>query len=112
MIASVNGGNLKPWPPASEVDVSGTASAAVVGIAVAFAALYLSTAVSWRQAVLFLVGTGAGVVLYHASFGFTTAWRVFISARPRLHRCRLSLDWGRGQHGRHPPMLPRLGPAC
>ena len=28
---------------------------------------------------LFLVGVGAGLVLYHAAFGFTSAWRVFIA---------------------------------
>src|SRR5688572_19599031 len=45
------------------------------------AALYLYAAVSWRQAALFIVGAGAGVVLYHAAFGFTSSWRVFISDR-------------------------------
>lgn len=37
--------------------------------------------VSWRQAALFGVGGALGLVLYHASFGFTSAWRVFISDR-------------------------------
>jgi uncharacterized membrane protein YedE/YeeE len=53
-----------------------------VGVAVAVLALgvlYLNAAVSWRQAALFLVGGAAGVVLYHAAFGFTSAWRVFIA---------------------------------
>lgn len=31
--------------------------------------------VGWRQASLFLVGLAAGVILYHATFGFTAAWR-------------------------------------
>ena len=44
-------------------------------------AAYLHLAVSARQAALFLVGAGAGIVLYHAAFGFTTAWRVFIADR-------------------------------
>jgi uncharacterized protein len=44
-------------------------------------AVYLYAAVSWRQAALFMVGTFAGIVLYHAAFGFTSAWRVFISDR-------------------------------
>jgi uncharacterized membrane protein YedE/YeeE len=43
------------------------------------AALYLATAVTWRQSALFLVGAAAGVVLYHAAFGFTSAWRVMIA---------------------------------
>jgi len=55
--------------------------AAITAILIALAAWYLSAAISWRQAALFLVGAGAGVVLYHAAFGFTSAWRVFISDR-------------------------------
>ena len=48
---------------------------------IALAAWYFNAAISWRQAALFLVGAGAGVVLYHAAFGFTSSWRVFISDR-------------------------------
>ena len=55
--------------------------AAITAIVIALAAWYLNASISWRQAALFLVGTGAGVVLYHAAFGFTSAWRVFISDR-------------------------------
>jgi uncharacterized membrane protein YedE/YeeE len=50
-------------------------------LAIAVGALFLSASVSWRQAALFIVGAGAGVVLYHAAFGFTSAWRMFISDR-------------------------------
>ena len=53
-----------------------------VGIAfgaLALGAVYLGAVVNWRQAALFLVGGAAGVVLYHAAFGFTSAWRVFIA---------------------------------
>ena len=46
---------------------------------IVIAAAYLQAAVSWRQAALFLVGVVAGLALYHAAFGFTSAWRVFIS---------------------------------
>ena len=52
-----------------------------VGFAVAglvLGALYLNAVFTWRQAALFLVGGAAGVVLYHAAFGFTSAWRQFI----------------------------------
>ena len=42
---------------------------------------YLATSYGWRQMALFLVGTGAGVALYHAAFGFTGAWRQMISNR-------------------------------
>ena len=55
--------------------------AAITAMVIALAAWYLSTAISWRQGALFLVGAGAGVVLYHAAFGFTSSWRVFISDR-------------------------------
>jgi len=34
-----------------------------------------------RLAALFGIGAGLGLVLFHASFGFTTAWRVFIADR-------------------------------
>ncbi|MBL6745900.1 MAG: YeeE/YedE family protein [Pseudomonadales bacterium] len=37
--------------------------------------LYLFVEMGWRQASLFLVGLAAGVILYHAAFGFTGAWR-------------------------------------
>ncbi len=43
--------------------------------------LWLAEVVSWRQAMLFGVGGLMGVVLYHAQFGFTSAFRVFISER-------------------------------
>jgi uncharacterized protein len=51
----------------------------VATAALALGAMYLNAAVSWRQAALFLVGGAAGIVLYHAAFGFTSAWRVFIA---------------------------------
>lgn len=51
----------------------------VAAAAVVVVAAYLSVAFNARQAGLFLVGVGAGLVLYHAAFGFTSAWRVFIS---------------------------------
>jgi uncharacterized membrane protein YedE/YeeE len=50
------------------------ASALVVAGALALANYY-----TWRQGALFLLGAALGVVLYHALFGFTSAWRVFIS---------------------------------
>ena len=41
--------------------------------------IYIVSLVSWRQGALFLVGIGAGLILYHAAFGFTSAWRDMIS---------------------------------
>jgi uncharacterized membrane protein YedE/YeeE len=55
--------------------------AAITAMAIVLAAWYLSAVISWRQAALFIVGAFAGVVLYHAAFGFTSSWRVFISDR-------------------------------
>src|SRR5262249_24718872 len=42
-------------------------------------ALALADYYTWRQGALFLLGGALGVVLYHALFGFTSAWRVFIA---------------------------------
>src|SRR5215467_149463 len=42
-------------------------------------ALALADYYTWRQGALFLLGGGLGLVLYHALFGFTSAWRVFIA---------------------------------
>src|SRR5215211_1965542 len=55
--------------------------ATITTAVIAVAAWYLSITVNWRQGALFLVGAAAGVVLYHAAFGFTLSWRVFISDR-------------------------------
>lgn len=37
--------------------------------------VYLSLSIGWRQGALFVVGLAAGLILYHAAFGFTAAWR-------------------------------------
>ena len=55
--------------------------AAVTATLIVLGAWYLNAVIGWRQAALFLVGTAAGVVLYHAAFGFTSAWRLFIADR-------------------------------
>lgn len=54
---------------------------ATIGFGVALSALgvaYLSQAFGWRQGALFGVGLGAGLILYHAAFGFTSAWREIV----------------------------------
>jgi uncharacterized membrane protein YedE/YeeE len=43
--------------------------------------LALGNLISWRQGALYLLGGALGVSLYPALFGFTSAWRVFISDR-------------------------------
>lgn len=42
---------------------------------------YLVETVSVRQGALWVVGALLGATLYHSSFGFTQAWRVFVSDR-------------------------------
>jgi uncharacterized membrane protein YedE/YeeE len=54
---------------------------AAAGLAIAGGAVLLGRAVGARQAAIFLIGVAAGVTLYHAAFGFTTAWRVFVADR-------------------------------
>ncbi|KAF1071142.1 MAG: hypothetical protein GAK45_00601 [Pseudomonas citronellolis] len=44
-------------------------------------ALFLAQAAGVRQALLFILGGALGLTLYHAAFGFTSAWRVFIRER-------------------------------
>ncbi|WP_165218757.1 YeeE/YedE family protein [Affinirhizobium pseudoryzae] len=41
--------------------------------------LWLGAAYGTAQGALFLIGGGLGIALYHAAFGFTSAWRVFIA---------------------------------
>jgi uncharacterized protein len=48
---------------------------------IAAGVLYLGLAIDWRRASLLLVGAGAGLVLYHSAFGFTSAWRALIADR-------------------------------
>src|SRR5580700_1172788 len=52
---------------------------AVALATIAVGTLYLGSTFTWRQGALFLVGAAAGLVLYHAAFGFTSAWRVMIA---------------------------------
>jgi len=53
-----------------------TLAATALAVAVTF---YLAATIGPRQSALFAVGLGAGLVLYHAAFGFTSSWRVFIA---------------------------------
>ncbi|MCG7400733.1 MULTISPECIES: YeeE/YedE family protein [Caballeronia] len=51
----------------------------IAALLIVLGAVYLGQTVGARQAALYVVGTLLGVSLYHAAFGFTSAWRVFIS---------------------------------
>jgi uncharacterized protein len=54
----------------------------VVATAILLAgAAALSGTISWQQGLLFFLGGALGLTLYHALFGFTSAWRVVIVAR-------------------------------
>ena len=69
-------------PPAAVAAGSNDPNRRVIVMAVAILALgfvYVAQTVSVRHAVLLLIGGGLGLVLYHALFGFTSAWRVFLS---------------------------------
>lgn len=58
---------------------NGAALAAAALLAVG--APWLAGAIDPNQAALFLVGGSLGLTLYHASFGFTSAFRVLIADR-------------------------------
>lgn len=51
-------------------------TSALLALAIYF---YLSSSYGWRQGALFVVGLAAGIILYHAAFGFTAAWREVIN---------------------------------
>src|SRR5918998_3354956 len=53
-----------------------SAAAGIIG-----GAALLGAIINPRQAALYVLGAALGVVLYHAAFGFTSAWRVFIADR-------------------------------
>ena len=44
-------------------------------------AVFLQNSVGSHQVLLLIVGAALGLTLYHAAFGFTSAWRVFINDR-------------------------------
>jgi len=52
------------------------AAAGIIG-----GAALLGAIINPRQAALYVLGAALGLVLYHAAFGFTSAWRVFIADR-------------------------------
>jgi uncharacterized membrane protein YedE/YeeE len=70
----------------NSASLAGRSCAAVnprpLGVAIFFIVLgawYLAQAVGGRQSALYVIGALLGVALYHAAFGFTSAWRVFIA---------------------------------
>jgi len=61
-------------PPAIQGQVVASAGALIL-----FGLVALGETFSVRQAALFGTGTLLGLALYHASFGFTAAWRAFLT---------------------------------
>lgn len=70
---------VKTAPPSPSAYNARPLAIALVLIAVGIA--YLQATVGPKQAALAGVGALLGVALYHAAFGFTSAWRVFIADR-------------------------------
>ncbi|MBK1658390.1 YeeE/YedE family protein [Paracraurococcus ruber] len=66
--------------PARATDIQSPAALGAAALLL-LGALAIGQAVSPRQAALYLLGAALGLVLYHAAFGFTSAWRVFIADR-------------------------------
>ena len=63
-----------PYVPKLQPAVVGVAAAAL-----ALGALGLAAPYGWRHGLLFLIGGALGLVLYQAAFGFTAAFRGFVT---------------------------------
>lgn len=75
--------------PAPRPSIAAVAAALIL---LAAGILYLDIAYGWRQATLYALGGLAGLALYHASFGFTAAWRAFlIDARGAGLRAQMAM---------------------
>ncbi len=66
-------------PPARTGAQKPVALAALVIVAVGAIALAMGDVPDWRQAALFIIGALLGITLYHAAFGFTSAYRKLIT---------------------------------
>ncbi|WP_296953043.1 YeeE/YedE family protein [uncultured Massilia sp.] len=71
--------STSPFPASPGRAGINPAPLAVALLLVVLGAAWLGQAVGWRQAALYVVGALLGLSLYHAAFGFTSAWRVFIA---------------------------------
>src|SRR3974390_3011999 len=67
------------WERSSDKALSNRKVVAIVFVLLSGGGLALATTYSGRQAACFVLGGALGLVLYHALFGFTSAWRVFIA---------------------------------
>lgn len=64
--------------PVSPRAINSGPLAASLALILALGLLIVAT-VSGKQALLFVIGVAAGLVLYHAAFGFTSSWRELIA---------------------------------
>lgn len=64
-----------PRPRRAEPRVVGAAAVLLLA-----GTAWLASDYGWRHGALFLLGAALGLVLYQAAFGFTTAFRVFVTA--------------------------------
>lgn len=67
-----------PGPSAANLPPLGTPGLGALAVLVA-GTLLLGYAYNPAHGALFLIGGALGIALYHAAFGFTSAWRVFIA---------------------------------
>ncbi|MCM2129645.1 YeeE/YedE family protein [Larsenimonas rhizosphaerae] len=76
-LKAVQGRKAPATPPSRPLGLPGIAALALLLAGLG----WLAGMVSLVQAALLLVGSGLGVVLYHAAFGFTSGWRRMIVER-------------------------------
>jgi len=68
-----------PLDPSRTSARAGRLVPAAAAVLLASGALALAQAHGWRQGALLLVGAGLGVALYHAAFGFASAYRALLT---------------------------------
>jgi len=76
----MRGSTLTPSAGQKLAPAFNTGTIALALIASGIIAIYLAATYGWRQTALFGVGLAAGIVLYRAAFGFTSAWREVIAS--------------------------------
>lgn len=73
--------SLNPTRPIGAATRGSSGALSAAAIALVAGAGVIGAIVNPKQAALYVLGAALGLVLYHAAFGFTSAWRVFIADR-------------------------------
>ncbi len=73
-MSSIAAGSPEPAAPSPNRAVIAVAAVLLIAGWIA-----IQDANGWRQGLLYAIGAALGVTLYHAAFGFTSAWRALIS---------------------------------